>query len=325
MTTTCWLNPLPLPTRPPWPSSLRRCPVSKPCYTTARQECWRREFGLRRNKSHGIDSIWYWFHWYFDFADVIFPAFLSKKHPKRPHWGVCFTACGPHRSCSSSCTATSQGISRGGWAMSWSLVKIQQKGDMFLPLSIFASVLIVFFSIRIKMYLPEGQSGDVIRGGQFLLFVTSLPSKLPGGVFDPGLCSWWVPGLSIHWWQWSERWVAACGDTMKTTLITYHLHWYVDMITLSCVTKASEEFLPCGLHPVAGQQAGEFVRISVCSGHRLFFGGKSRTWQTWIPTSLCRRNNPSDFWPLAMCEAHLFWMFAKALWHGIFRFLILEI
>lgn len=42
------------------------------------------------------------------------------------------------------------------------------------------------------------------------------------------------------------------------------------MITLSCVTKASEEFLPCGLHPVTGQQAGEFMRIShslnVCSG-----------------------------------------------------------
>lgn len=50
--------------------------------------------------------------------------------------------------------------------------------------------------------------------------------------------------------------------------------------------------------------------------HRLLFGGKSRTWQTWIPTSLCRRNNPSDFWPLAMCEAHLSWMFAKPLWHG---------
>lgn len=51
VTTICRLNPLPLPTRPPWPSSLRRCPVSKPCCTTARQECWRREFEHRRNKS----------------------------------------------------------------------------------------------------------------------------------------------------------------------------------------------------------------------------------------------------------------------------------
>ena len=177
---------------------------------------------------------------------------------------------------------------------------------MLLPLSIIASVLVVFFS--------TGRTGPWCHS--WLCFI-SLPSKLPGGVFDPGLCSWWVPGLKISGWQWSERWVVVCGDTMKTTLITYHLHWYIDKMTLSCVTKASEEFLPCGLHPVTGQQAGEFVRIShslnVCSGEATvcFFRGKSRTWQTWIPTSLCRRNNPSDFWPLAMCEAHLSWMFAS--------------
>jgi len=55
----------------------------------------------------------------------------------------------------------------------------------YAPLSVIASVLVVFFSIRINMYFPEGQGRDVIRG----CFFISLPSKLPGGVFDPRLCS----------------------------------------------------------------------------------------------------------------------------------------
>lgn len=84
--------------------------------------------------------------------------------------------------------------------------------DMLLPLSFVASVLVVFFSI--------GRTGPWCHW--WLCFI-SLTSKLPGGVFDPRLCSWWVPGLSIHWWQWSERWVVVCGDTMKTTLIIYTL------------------------------------------------------------------------------------------------------
>ncbi len=63
----------------------------------------------------------------------------------------------------------------------------------------------------------------------------------------------------------------------------------------------------------------EFLIPSTCAVVKppFVFGGKSRTWQTWIPTSLCRRNSPSDFWPLAMCEAQLSWMFAKPMWHGV--------
>ena len=127
------------------------------------------------------------------------------------------------------------------------------------------------------------------------------------------------------------------GDTMKTTLITYHLHGYIDMITLSCFTEASEEFLPCGLHPVTGQQAGECMRIS----HSLNLRSGEATVCFWrkepdmadldsyifVPTQQSKRflalSNVRSPPVLNVCDANVAW--CRSLESCVFRFLIFNI
>ena len=126
---------------------------------------------------------------------------------------------------------------------------------------------------------------------------------------------------------------------MKDLFSTAQLHMIyidIDMSTLSCVTKASKEFLPCGLHPVTGQQAGEFLRIShslnMCSGEAtVCFWRKEPDMADldsyiFVPTQQSKRflalSNVRSPTVLNVCEANVAW--CRSLESCVFGVLILE-
>lgn len=144
---------------------LRLCDVVQFQSLAARQRGRNVGGGNSRNsrgmKVHGIDSIWYWFHRYFDFADVFFSSILVQETPEAHTEEFALRLVdliGPAAAHVRLPARESQGAD-GSWVGLWQRSTFFEKRrkfhrlgifeDMLLPLSIIASVLVVFFSIGI--------------------------------------------------------------------------------------------------------------------------------------------------------------------------------